>query len=137
LPFQCEASRRPLLASGRVWLSRPDGYVTRPDARGSDGQMVRLHVRTLAACPHVYEATRVWTGLMCCQDGDPTTFIKPGSRISRATPQFSHLFWILVSDFSRVFAFSRPLLSFCALLTTFQVLFLVNFILFQFFLQNC
>jgi hypothetical protein len=32
-----------------------------------------------------------------------------------------------------VFVLSRPLLSFCALLFTFQVLFLVNFILFSFF----
>jgi len=66
-------------------------------------------------------------------DGDPTGFINPGRHISEATPQFLFIFWLLVSDFSRVFAFSRPLLSFCALLSTFQVLFLVHFILFSLF----
>jgi hypothetical protein len=69
---------------------------------------------------------------MSRSDGDPIGFINPGCRISKATPQFLFLFWLLVSDFSRVFAFSHTLLSFCALLSTFQVLFLVNSILFSF-----
>jgi len=114
--FQCEASRRPLFASRRVWLSLPDGYVTHPDARSSDSRTVRLHIRACVTCPHIYQAMRVWTGLMGRSDRDPTTSIKPGRHISEATPQKS-LFWLLVSDFSRVFALSLSLLSFCALLS--------------------
>jgi hypothetical protein len=81
LSFQCEASGRALFTSGWVWLNRPDGSITRLYAGGFDGQTVRLHVRTRVTCPHVYEATRVRTGLMIRLDGDPTTSIKHGSRI--------------------------------------------------------
>jgi len=97
-------------------VKRPGSLSLRPDRCGTDGLTVRLHVRTRATYPHVYEATHVQTGLMGHPDGDPTASIKPGRRISEATPQKS-LFWLLVSDFSRVFALSRPLLSFCALLS--------------------
>jgi hypothetical protein len=33
--FQCEGSGRSPLESGRVWVRRPDGQETLPDARGS------------------------------------------------------------------------------------------------------
>jgi len=50
LSFQCEASGQSLFASGREWLRRPDSNITRPDAHGSIGRTVRLHVRMRAAC---------------------------------------------------------------------------------------
>jgi hypothetical protein len=100
--FQCEAFGRLLFASRRVWLNRPDGSGTRSDTRGSNCWTVKLHIRTPATCLHVYEAMHVWKGLMSRLDGDPTASIKPGRRISEATPQKS-LFWLLVSDFSQVF----------------------------------
>jgi hypothetical protein len=96
----------------------------------SDGKVIRPDARSLSAC--LLGNARP-DGLMSRPDGDPTGFINPGRRISEATPHFLILFWLVVSDFSRFFAFSRPLLSFCAFLSTFQVLFLVNFILFSFF----
>jgi hypothetical protein len=73
-------SGRHLLASGRVWLSRPDDSVERLDMRGSDGRTIRLHVWKCATCPHVYEATHVRTGLMIRPDGDPTASINHGHR---------------------------------------------------------
>jgi hypothetical protein len=74
-----------------------DGLSLRPDGCRSVSWTVRLHVWMHAAFPHVDEAMRVPTGLMNRPDGDPTAFIKPGRRISKATPQFSHLFWLLAS----------------------------------------
>jgi hypothetical protein len=113
-----QSAGRLCYTSGRAWLRRPDGRVTRLDARG------------LSAC---LRGSASLDGVNEPSGRGPHNFIKPGRRISKATSQFSHLFLLLVSDFLPVFAFSRPLLSFCALLTTFQVLFLVNFILFSFF----
>jgi len=60
---------------------RPNDSVTRPKARSSDSPMVRLHIRMLVTCPHVYEATRVRTGLMIRPDEDPTASIKHGRHI--------------------------------------------------------
>jgi hypothetical protein len=92
----------------RVQLRRPDGKVTFPDTR-SLSLCLRGNARP--------------DKLMSRPDRDPIGFINPSRRIFEATPHFLFLFWLLVSDFSRVFTFSRTLLSFCALLSTFQVLF--------------
>jgi len=86
----------------RVRLRRPDGKVTRPDAC------------SLSAC---LRGNACPDGSMSRPDGDPTTFIKLGCRISEATPQLHFLFCLLVSVFLWVFALSRPLLSFRALLS--------------------
>jgi hypothetical protein len=110
--------------SGRVWISRLDGFVTRPDVRGSNGWTTRLHIRTHATCPHISEATCVRTGLISRPDRDPTTSIKPGRRIFSLPHSFSHsLLAVCECLLARFCFFSRPLLSRCALLTTFQVFF--------------
>jgi hypothetical protein len=127
LSFQCEASGRPLLASRQVWLSWPDSSVTRPDARCSDGRMVRLYIQTSVTCPHVYEATCIRTRLMIRSDEDPTASIKHGRHIFSLPHKISPL--ALVSDFLRVFALFRSLLSFCSNLSHSR--YSSNFILFS------
>jgi hypothetical protein len=67
-------------------VKRPDGLSLRSDGCGSDGRTVRLHVRTRATCPYVYEATRLRTGLMSRPDGDPRASIKLGLCISESYP---------------------------------------------------
>jgi hypothetical protein len=57
-----------------------------PDVRGYNGQTVGLDVRTRVTCPHVFEAAHIRTMLISRLDRDPTTSIKTGRRISRATP---------------------------------------------------
>jgi hypothetical protein len=132
LSFQCEASGQPFFAFGWVRLRRPDGCVTCPDAHRSDGRTARLHVQTRTTCPLVSEVVCVQMGLMSRLDGDPTTSIKaPGRRIF-ILPHTKSLFWLLVSDFSRDFAFFRPLVSFYALISHsrfFSSLFLFSFFL--------
>jgi hypothetical protein len=56
--FQCEASGRSLLASGRVRVRRPDGQVTCPDTHGS--------VKCLGGIPRP-------DGLMMLPNGYPTS----------------------------------------------------------------
>jgi hypothetical protein len=83
-------SRQALFASGWVSLSRPYGFVTRPDECGSNGWMARLHVRTRVTYLHISKATRIRTGLMSSPDKDPTTSIKLGRRIFSLLHSFSH-----------------------------------------------
>jgi hypothetical protein len=120
LSFQCEAFGRPLLASGRVWLSRPDGSVTCPNMHDSDGRTVRLHVWTRGTCLHVYKATRIQTGLMICPNGDPTTSIKHG-----------HFIFSLPHKISPLASSERFLASFCIISLSF--IFLCKSLTFQVF----
>jgi hypothetical protein len=106
--FQCEASGRLLFVSGRVWISRPDGFVTRPDARGSNGRTTRLHVRTRATFPHISEATPVRTRLMSHSDGDPTTSIKPSCHIFSLPHSFSHSLLVVCECLLVRFCFFSP-----------------------------
>jgi hypothetical protein len=123
LHFQCEASGRPLSASGRVLLRRPDRTPVRPNACGSNGRTIRLLVQKCATCPHVYEAACVRTRLISHPDGDPTGSIKaPGRRIF-TLPHQKSLFWLLVSDFSLVFGIFSPFLVFLCITLSSQVFF--------------
>jgi hypothetical protein len=117
-------------------VKRPDGFslrldgcgsfgqtVTRPDAGGSNSQTTRLHVRTRATCPYIFEATHVRTGLMSLPDKDPTASIKPGRRIFSLPHSISHSLLAVCECLLMRFCFFLPSLSCCALLTTFQVFF--------------
>jgi len=115
---------RPLFASGWVQIRRPAGTpvrpagtLVRPDGRGSDGRTVRLNVRTRATCSHVSKVARVRIVLISRPDGDPTGSIKALVRRILTLPHQKSLFWLLVSDFSRVFGFISPFLVFCALIS--------------------
>jgi len=110
-----------LLRSHRPWIKQDDPRKSEIED-SSSSKYVLPHRRHIKGNANVICKNKV-------------NFINPGLCIYEATPHFLFLFWLLVSDFSRVFAFSHPLLSFCALLSTFQVLFLVNFILFSFFFK--
>jgi len=68
---------------------------------------------------------------MSCSDGDPTGFKNPSRRIFQLPHSISHFLLASSAWFLKIFALSRPLLSFCALLSSFHVLFLVNFIPFN------
>jgi hypothetical protein len=43
-------------------VKRPDGLSLRPNGCGFVNRTIMLHVRTRAACPHVYEETLVRSG---------------------------------------------------------------------------
>jgi len=63
-------------------------------------------------------------------DRDPTDSIKAPSRRTFILPHTKSLFWLLVSNFSRDFTFSHPLVSFCELISHsryFSSLFLFSF----------
>jgi hypothetical protein len=112
--FQCEASRRLLFTSGRLWLSWQDDSVTRPDACGSNGRMARLHVRMRATCPHISKAMRVGTGLMSGPDRDPTASIKLGSHIFSLPHSFSHsLLAVCECLLARFYFFSPSVVLLC------------------------
>jgi hypothetical protein len=135
LPFQCEASGRALFASGRVWLSRWDGSVTRPDARGPNGRKARLHFRTCPTCLHISKATGVWMGLMSLPDGDPTASIKPGRRIFSLPRSFSLSLLAVCECLLARFCFFSPFF-FCPAVhysPHSRYFFFVNIILFSFF----
>jgi hypothetical protein len=131
--FQCEAFGRLLFASGRVWLSRPDDSVTRPDAHGSNGWTASLHVRTRATYLHISKATLVRTRLMIHPDGDPTASIKPSRRIFSLPHSFSHSLLAVCECLLARFCFFSP--SFVLLCITNHIpgIFSVNIILFSFF----
>jgi hypothetical protein len=89
-------------------VKHPDGSVTRPNARDSNGRTARLNVRTRVTCPHISEATRVRTGLMSHPDGDPTASIKRGRRIFSLPHSFSHSLLAVCECFLTRFCFFSP-----------------------------
>jgi hypothetical protein len=94
--FQCGAFGRLLLASGRMWLRRPDSKITRPDACGLS---------------HAYVATRVRTGIPLVINRVLTLAAAQALDLTR----FFRTFWLLV-----LFSwFSQNLASFCPLVLTF------------------
>jgi hypothetical protein len=95
--FQCEASGRLLLASGRVEISRPDGSAFVKTHAAPNGRMVRIVVRTRATCPLVSNAARVRMALIHRPDGDPTDSIKAHGRRFSTLPHQNLSFWHLVS----------------------------------------
>jgi hypothetical protein len=86
----------------RLVVQMGSGYVRTHAA--TNGQTVRILVRTHATCPHGSEAVRVRTALIRRPDGDPTGPIYSWSpHILYTPPKIS--FWHLVSYFLRAFRF--------------------------------
>jgi hypothetical protein len=106
-----------------MWLRWPDGNVTRPDARFSNGRTVRLHVRTRAAC-HMLMWHRTFGRVMSLPDGDPTGFKNPSRRIFQLPHSISLLLLVFSAWFLEIFALSCPILSSCAYISSLQVYFL-------------
>jgi hypothetical protein len=118
--FQCEAFGQSPLESGRVRLRRPDGQVTRPDARGS----------TVCLCgiPRL-------DGLVMRPDGYHTGFSIDFFALAATSRHYFLLFSLdflhfLVHFFLCFLTSSRPLLSFSAFYLIFRY-FVLSFTFFS------
>jgi hypothetical protein len=132
--FQCGASGRSLLASGRI--SGPDGTLLESGREWSPiVQTEPACVRTRATCLLVPNAARVRTRLMHRPDKDPTEAIyTPESPLSPPYPTKSHLwhfvsdcFWCFLSNFisTCLFVHSHPIPG-IFLVSLFFILFILN-----------